>query len=127
MLLGLIILCLSACQLSPFPTGSLQGEVKEAASFDFAAEFQLLQLETGGVYSVFLRVVIIDHELYIDAAQNRRWHRNLKQDPNVRVKLGRFVYPAKAITVSDAKIESQFSKNRSIYRLIPNSMERSQP
>ena len=115
--------CLAGCQTPflVFSGGALPGPVAQADSFAFAAEHSLLQLEVRPEkpYSVYLRVVARDGELYIDAAEKRRWHTYLKQDPNVRVKLGGAVYLATAVRVDDPAITEQFLAGRTIYRLVP--------
>lgn len=81
----------------------------------------MLQLETRPTdpYSVNLRVTVIDDQLYIDAAEQRKWHAYLKEDPKVRVKLGARIYPAIAIVVNDEKVLRHFLAGRTVYRLDP--------
>lgn len=121
--IALIIAGLAGCQ-TPFLMFSghaLRGPVADTDSFAFAAQYKLLQLEVrpDRPYSVFLRVVTRDGQLYIDAAQKRRWHTYLKETPNVRVKLGDAVYLATAVPVDDRDITGQFLAGRTIYRLVP--------
>lgn len=115
-----------ACQ-SPvliFSGGALSGPTIETDSFSFAVQFKLLQLEVRpeDAYSIVLRVLMRDHQLYIDAAKRRRWHRYLKEDSHVRVKLGGSVYPATAIRVDDPEITKLFLRGRTIYRLVPRAL-----
>ena len=121
-----LLLTMAACQ-SPFLVFSgrtLTGPVVEADSFSFAEQFKLLQLEVrpADAYSVLLRVSMIDDRLYIDAAQNRRWHDYLRVNNSVRIKLGGQVYPATAVLVEDPNIARQFLRDRTIYRLDPRSL-----
>ena len=114
---------LVACQ-SPvlfFSGGTLSGPTIETDSFSFAAQFKLLQLEVRpeDAYSVILRVRMVDDQLYIDAANRRRWHRYLQEDNNVRIRLGGSVYPATAIRVDDPDITKLFIGDRTVYRLVP--------
>ena len=119
-----VVVLLSSCG-TPFltlPGGSLRGEVTEVESFSFAARYQLLQLETrpASPYSVYLRVIVRDGNLYIDAAQHRRWHRYIQEDSRVRIKLGDHIYTALAEKVSSPEEVSGFIKGRTIYRLVPS-------
>ena len=119
----LLIALLTACQ-SPalvFSGGALSGPAINADSFAFAAQYRLLQLEVRpeDPYSVNLRVSMHDDHLYIDAAPGRRWHKYLKQNSHVRVKLGDSVYPATAERVDDPEITKLFLSGRTIYRLVP--------
>ena len=95
----------------------------ETDSFAFAAEFKLLTLEVRPEqpYSVILRVVTRNENLYIDAANRRRWHTYLQQNPNVRIKLGETVYPATVVRVTDPEVTQQFLPGRTIYRVVPRS------
>ena len=119
----LLLALLTACQ-SPalvFSGGALSGPAITADSFAFAAQYKLLQLEVrpGDPYSVNLRVSMHNDHLYIDAASSRRWHKYLKQNNHVRVKLGDSVYPATAEPVDDPEIANLFPSGRTIYRLVP--------
>jgi len=118
-------LAVAGCQ-TPFLTfsgGALRGQVAVSDTFSFASQYRLLQLEVRpqNPYSVNLRVVMRDGNLYIDAAQRRRWHGHIKEDPQVRVKLGSMVYPARAIRVSDPEVTEQFARGRTIYQLVPRN------
>ncbi len=120
-----LVLAMAGCQ-SPFLTfsgGALKGQEMQADSFAFAKEFTLLTLEVRPErpYSVLLRVVMRGEELYIDAAQRRRWHTYLKQNPAVRIRLGEAVYPATAVRVEDPELLDQFLAGRTIYRLVPRA------
>jgi hypothetical protein len=119
------ILAVAGCQ-TPFLTfsgGALRGQAVVTDSFSFAGQYRLLQLEVRpqDPYSVNLRVVVRDGNLYIDAAQRRRWHGHIKKNPQVRVKLGSKVYPARAIRVSDPEVTEKFARGRTIYQLVPRS------
>ena len=117
------LLLLTGCQ-SPFltfPGKALPGELTRTESFDFAAEYPLLQLETNpdAPYSVWLRTTVIDGGLYVDAAPARQWGRHLQRSPEVKVKLGERVYPALAVEVTAPEITEKFIAGRRIYRLEP--------
>ncbi|MFN3235703.1 MAG: hypothetical protein ACE37D_01455 [Pseudomonadales bacterium] len=115
-------LLITACQnpFLVFPGKSLSGEVAYTSSFQFAAQFPLLQLETSG-YSVILRTTVIDGELYVDAAPARRWGKYLAETRRARLKLGDKLYPARAEVVSDEAITSRFLTGRTVYRMVPLS------
>ena len=118
-----VLLCLGGCQ-TPFLFFSgqaLVGEEQTTESFAFAERYTLLSLEVRprDPYSVILRVVMRDGELYIDAADRRRWHTYLKEDARVRVKLGDGVYAATAVRIEDPAITEQFLAGRVIYRIEP--------
>ncbi len=124
-----VIAGVAACQ-TPFlifSGGVLLGPVTDTDSFSFAAQHRVLELEVRpeNPYSVILRVAMRDGQLYIDAADRRRWHRYLKQNPNVRVKLGGSVYLATAVRVDDPEITKQFLAGRTIYQLVPRRLAQS--
>ncbi len=126
-----VIAGVAACQ-TPFlifSGGVLLGPVTDTDSFSFAAQHRVLELEVRpeNPYSVILRVAMRDGQLYIDAADRRRWHRYLKQNPNVRVKLGGSVYLATAVRVDDPEITKQFLAGRTIYQLVPRRLAQSSP
>jgi hypothetical protein len=116
-----VILLMTGCS-TPFltlPGKSLQGTEAHAESWAFASEFKIMQLETRPLnpYSVYHLVVLKNNNLYINAAERRRWHDYIKQDPNVRVKLGENIYRARAVEVTDPDVLEGFSERRTIYRL----------
>lgn len=113
----------TGCQ-TPFLTfsgGLLSGPVTDTESFSFASQYKLLKLEVRPEqpYSVILRVVMRDEQLYIDSAESRRWHTYLKQNTDVRIMLGDSIYLAEAVRVDDPEITKQFITNRTIYRIVP--------
>lgn len=109
-----------------FSGQALSGRVCETESFAFADQFDLLQLEVrpDAPYSVILRVMVRHGELYIDAAERRRWHTYLKQDSRVRVRIGHCIYPATAVRVDNAEITAEFMAGRTIYRIVPRRSTR---
>lgn len=124
LLASLLLMLAGACQ-SPFlifPGKEIRGEVSAADNFSFAKDFSILKLETRprNPYSIFLRVTLIKDQLYIDAAPTRRWHDYIQNDHRVRIQLGEFIYPARAIVVEDPNIKAHFIKSRTIYRIVPN-------
>ena len=120
-----LLVAVGGCQ-SPFLVfsgGALAGPIAQTESFAFANEYALLRLEVRPKkpYSVNLRVVTHDGELYIDAAESRRWHTYLKVCPDVRVSLGGTVYLATVARVMDPEIVGLFLDGRVIYRLTPRT------
>ena len=67
-------------------------------------------------------MTVIDGQLYIDAAKERRWYQYLRQDNRVRVALGGSVYPALAVPVTQADIITAFRPERVIFRIDPVAM-----
>ena len=126
-----LVLLLGACQTPflVFAGGAIPAQAAAVESFAFAESFKILTLETRPEkpYSVFLRVTVIDEHLYIDAAQKRHWHRYIKEDPQVRIKLGSKVYAATAQVVTDENIRKRFLAGRTIYRLVPRSQNTNLP
>jgi hypothetical protein len=119
----LLSIALSGCNTAflTFPGKTLKGEEISTGSFAFAAEFKLLQLEVrpSDPYSVWLRVIVINEHLYIDAADSRRWHKYLEDNPNVRIKLGNKIYLATTTIVTDQDLLDEFLQGRTIYQLDP--------
>lgn len=120
-LLGLCLSLLAACSTPflTFPGGRLSGIETTADSWEFAQRFTLLQLETRpeDPYSVYLRAIVKGEQLYIDAAQKRKWHRFIKANPRVRIQFGDYIYKAIAVKMTDPELLAQFLKGRSIYRI----------
>lgn len=119
----LILLFVGACQLNPLAGGRMTGSERTTDSFDFASQFTLLRLEArpDDPYAVNLRVTVIDGQLYVDSAPGRRWGNLLADDPNVRVRLGKTIYPARAVRVFDKDVVRSFPRGRHIYRMEPRS------
>ncbi len=119
----LALLMLGGCQsaLNPFPRGELRGLEAHSESFAFASDFKVLALETRPQhpYTVNLMVVVIDGQLYVDAAPTRKWHDYIKMDPRVRVGLGGQIYRAVAEEVNDPILIERFLPGRLIYRIVP--------
>lgn len=117
------VLAMTGCA-SPmlvFPGKSLKGEETTTNDFAFAADYTLMQLEAnpGKPYSVWLRVVSIEGELYLDAAPGRKWHKHIQADPDIRIALGEKIYPARAVRVEDPALAKRFLPGRTIYRIEP--------
>ncbi len=124
--LGFVLLA-SGCQTPflVFPGKALQGDIEHVESFDFFNQYNVLQLEVNpdNPYSVYLGVVVIEGELYIDAAPGRRWHKLLQQNRSVRIGKNGVIYPAVAVRTDDPKIARRFLPGRTIYRVDPQPRE----
>lgn len=117
----------TGCQ-TPFLTfsgGLLSGPVSDTDSFSFASQYKLLKLEVRPEqpYSVILRVIMRDDQLYIDSAESRRWHTYLKQNAAVRIMLGDSIYLATAVRVDDPEFIKQFLDGRTIYWMVPRQQD----
>ncbi len=121
----MLVMLLAGCQTPflTFPGGRLEGDVRHTDNFAFAGSHPLLILEVRPEqpYSVYLRVTVIEEDLYIDAAERRRWHNYIKQSPAVRVQVNGIIYPATAIAVTEPEITRQFLPDRIVYRIEPTS------
>ena len=116
-------LLLASCQ-SPtllLPGKQLAGPTETVDSFAFAQQFSVLQLEVNPdqPYSVNLRVTVIDGNLYIDASKQRRWYQYLRENSQVRIKLGSVIYLAKAVVEHREEVTRQFLSKRIVFRLEP--------
>jgi len=107
--------------LLAFPGGALSGEVAPAPENFAFADDTFLDLETrpDAPYSVELNYTVKNGSLYIDPAEGRAWLDHIREDPNVRVRLGGRVYPLRAVRVEDATELEGFPPDRFIYRLDP--------
>ena len=81
----------------------------------------MLQLEVrpDDPYSVFLRVVMVDDDLYLDAAPGRKWHKLLQENPVIKIKLGEKIYAATVEAVDPSTLRKRFLPGRTIYRVKP--------
>ncbi len=105
-----------------FPGGELRGEVVEKPVEDWSFvddSFIDLEVRPSDPYSVELNYTVKDGKLYIDAAENRRWHDYIREDPRVRARFGGKVYPLKAVLVGRPGELKGFDPDRYVYRLDP--------
>ncbi len=103
-----------------FPGGELRGELVMEPVTDWSfVEGQLIHLETrpGDPYSVELNCIVRDGQLYIDPAEDRRWHDHIRADPQVRARFGDKVYPLRAVLVGRPGELEGFPADRYVYRL----------
>lgn len=99
--------------------GALKGEEVPGLPKALSEGLHFVQLETNPrePYSVNLSVTVIDGALFIDAAEKRRWHDNMRKDPRVRLKVDGLIYRMLANPVKNPELESRFLPGRIIYRL----------
>ena len=75
------------------------------SDWTFVKSYELMEIETrpDAPYSVKVHYYLIDGRLYVEAGENSwsRWRPYLHADPNVRVRFGDGVYPARAVRVTD--------------------------
>jgi len=121
---GLIVLLgLGACSkpLLWLPGGALSGPEAQLSAAKLPAEGGVLVLETrpADPYSVNIGYTVIDGQIHIDPAEERRWYQNIKVNSNVRIQLegAEAVYPAKAVVVEDAQVLAQFEPDRIVLRI----------
>ncbi len=120
----LALLLVSGCggPFLVFPGGALSGEVVNEPVADWSfADDRFIELETrpADPYSVQLNYFVRDGKLYIDPAEDRRWHDYIREDPNVRARLGGKVYPLRAVLVGKPGEIEGFDADRFVYRLDP--------
>lgn len=107
-----------------FPGGALSGEVVTTPVQDWSFvndRFMDLETRPDDPYSVELNYFVRDGELYIDPAEDRTWHRYIREDPRVRVRFGGRVYPLEAVLVGRPGELEGFDADRYVYRLDPRS------
>jgi hypothetical protein len=103
-----------------FPGGELSGEVVTEPVEDWSfAEDAFVDLETrpDDPYSVELNYIVRDGQLYIDPAEGRDWFDHIRENPNLRVRFGKRIYPVKAVLVGKPGELEGFDADRYVYRL----------
>lgn len=102
------------------PGGRLSGQSASAESWSAVVDGDgVLDLETrpGDPYSVRIGFVMRGDRIYIDPATERKWLPNLRADPNVRVRLGKQIYRARAVRVTELVELEGFDPTRHVFRL----------
>lgn len=105
------------------PGGELRGEVATEPVTDWSFvddAFIDLEVRPSDPYSVELNYTVKDGALYIDPADGRKWFDYLREEPNVRVRLGGKVYPVTAVLVAEPGKHGElegFDPDRFVYRL----------
>lgn len=103
-----------------FPGGALSGvPVSEPVDDWSFAQDPVFELETrpSDPYSVQLNYIVREGSLYIDPAEGKAWLEHIRQDPDVRVRFGDRVYPARAVLVGKPGELEGFDADRFVYRL----------
>jgi len=106
------------------PGGALRGELHQEPVSDWSfvdARSVALETRPRDPYSVQIGYVVRDGRLYIDAAEGRRWHEYIREDPRVRVRFDGAVYPLEAVLVGRPGELEGFDPERYVYRLDPRS------
>jgi len=113
-LLLILALMLSGCDMIPFSSGALSGTPTEPpADWTDAASPEVIELETNPVepYSVKLWIIGMGPGLYVHAGANRAtWVEHIEQDPNVRVLIGASLYELRAVRVESAEEFAAFAE-----------------
>ena len=118
-----VLLSLGACSKPVLwlPGGSLSGPEAQLSAVNLPAEGGVLVLETRPVdpYSVNIGYTVIDGQIHIDPAEDRRWYQHIKTNAHVRIQLegAETVYPAKAVVVEDPQVLTQFESDRVVLRI----------
>ncbi len=102
------------------PGGELSGQVITEPVDDWSfAEDSFIDLETRPTdpYSVELNYIVRDGKLYVDPTEGRAWLDHIREDPNLRVRLGGKIYPVRAVLVGRPGELSDFGEDRFVYRL----------
>jgi len=121
-----VVAALCGCNgpIAGIPGSSLVGTEGIASDWGAAANgADTLELETrpDDPYSVRIGFVLRAGRLYIDPAEERRWHAHLLASDSVRVRFTDTIYPARAVRVTDPEELVGFDPTRFVYRLEPRS------
>ncbi|MEM9621039.1 MAG: hypothetical protein AAF993_05270, partial [Pseudomonadota bacterium] len=105
------------------PGGSLGESHLPFNALNIPAEGGVIELETkpDDPYSVKIGAVVVDGELYIDPAPERRWYQHMVDNPDIRFRFDgqSSIYTARVYAVEEADIVSQFESGRVVLRLGP--------
>ncbi|MBW2243677.1 MAG: nitroreductase family deazaflavin-dependent oxidoreductase [Deltaproteobacteria bacterium] len=105
-ILGLALIALGCGPIWMIPGGRLDGEVAATPSdWAIANDIEDLQLETrpGDPYSVNVWGAGVGDRFYIAAGRGEEstWAQNIAADPNVRLRVGEFIYELQATRIDD--------------------------
>ncbi len=118
LLIILILLFTTGCDLIPFSSGQLEGTLTPPPSdWSEVAKADVIQLETqpNDPYSVKLWVIGEGPDLYVHAGANRaNWVEHIDVDPNVRLLIGEALYELQAQRV---ETQSEFDAFADVYEL----------
>ncbi len=103
-----------------FPGGRLSGDVvgDPVSDWSFVTN-RFIEIETrpDTPYSVEVNYIIKNGNLYIDPTEGRNWLDHIREDPSLRVRFGRKIYPVKAVLVEEPTELGGFDPERFVYRL----------
>lgn len=120
-------LLLSACDMIPFSSGALQGEVTPIpADWTPVASADVIQLETNPAepYSVKLWIIGDGTDLYVHAGANRAtWVEHMEADPHVRLLIDEALYELRAERVSS---QAEFDAFSDLYEVKYGNRPRNQ-
>jgi hypothetical protein len=109
-LLGLL---LSGCDLIPFSSGELSGNLTAPpADWTEVASKEVIELETNPAepYSVKLWIIGIGPDLYVHAGANRAaWVEHIEQDASVRLRIDESLYELRAVRVESQEEFGEFA------------------
>ena len=100
LLFGICFLCACSAPVGPIAGGELDGTVTpwpDDWAFLDEIENVLLQTRPEDPYSVTIWAVRLNDEVFVAAAEaDSNWVENIRQDPNVVLKVKGMLYPARA-------------------------------
>lgn len=72
-------------------------------SFATASDHMEIEVRPADPYSVKVHYYVVNGRLYVEAGENgwSRWRAMVHDDPNVRVRFGDMVYPARVVAVTE--------------------------
>lgn len=126
LVLGLSLLYGCGGPLGPFPGGVLEGKPARAdPTWNGLGDSGICELETNPAdpYSVTVACTVIDGQLYVNAGgTEKRWAKNIVDDPNVRLRIDGEIYDLRGIRVQDPAEIARFGKawtSQSFFRRDP--------
>ena len=129
--MSLIVVAALAYQFRTDPIGPLSGKRLSGEerpfprdwTFSDAHPYCFFEARTDAPHSVTTICFVVNGKLLVPSldAPEKNWPQYVIEDPNVRIKVGAFVYPARAARITDF---SQEEVRASILRKYPNFEER---
>lgn len=91
--------------LGPFPGGMLEGTATPVdPTWSELGDSGICEIETSpkDPYSVTVACTVLDGQMYVNAGgSEKRWAKNIIDDPNVRVRINGKIYELRGIRVRD--------------------------
>lgn len=110
--LALGLFCGCGGPLGPLPGGMLQGtSAAPSGNWDEVGEYEICELETNPKepYSVTVACTIVDGQMYVNAGGSEKpWARNIRDDPNVRLRIDGRIYELRGLRVEDEAETARF-------------------